>query len=663
MTDSSSMRDDGSGQPLYFRSAGHVLLGHWHRAPVSHPGLAVVLCATIGREELSSYPSLRALAGRLAAAGLPALRFDYPACGDSGGDEDDPHLVPAWIAAIEAAVDEARRLSGARGVVLIGLRVGALLAAEAAARREDIVGLAALAPVLSGRQYVRELRLLAAAAGDAEVAATIDSAAPAQSASGAQSGTSPARAGPRDLDAGGYWLSAETCSELGRLDVLRCIRSPASQILIAERDDLPEDPRWADQLRAAGAHVQVRRVAGIAQMMQDAHLSRVPVQVLSSVTEWVGGLVDSPSAIGSDHPTGSRQAPDQEGFPISADFGRCIETIEQIDCLGVRLEAVISAPQVRGAEGAAPCAADGRGRRLPRKVVVIPNAGATRRSGPGRLQTLLARELASRGCVVMRVDLSGFGDSAPLDHPTGHPVYFPEGQIELEALCGWLRSRTGARTCVVLGLCSGAYYGLRAATSPGTINELIAVNPLTFYWHDGDEMVLPDYKVQGEVRRYLQPKGQLARLGKLLRGKVNVRKSLGLLRRHARSGLSYAGRDIGRLVGWPLRDDLARDLRSMLDRGVRVRFVIAESDPGVDMHRRQGGAWVRRCLRRGRIRLDVLENADHTFTRRESKQRLVTAVTQALQGRQAERRDTRVERRRSGPQESTRRRSRPDRSA
>ena len=609
------MRDDGSGHPFYFPSQAYTLLGHWHPARGPERSLAVVLCATIGREELSAYPTLRALADRLAAMGFHTLRFDYPGCGDSGGDEDDPALVDGWVDAIDAAVDEVRRLSRADRVVLIGLRVGALLAAQAAARRPDVVGLAALAPILSGRRYVRELRLMAAAGTPGPA------------------GAGDAAAAARDLDAGGYWLSEETCKALAGLDLLRSPLTPAPQVLIVERDDLPVAGPWAAVLGSARCAVETRAVPGIGQMMLDAHQSRVPGALLDVVSTWLVGVDeegarDDVSGLPLALTDGNR--PGLDALSTSARFGDCIETIEQIDCMGVRLEAVISRPAIRprkSGQGLPP---------LPGKAVLIPNAGATRRSGPGRLQTLLAREVAMRGCVVMRVDLSGFGDSAPLDHSTGHPVYFAEAEAELEALCGWLREQTGARTCVVLGLCSGAYYGLRAATSPGTINELIAVNPLTFYWHDGDEMLIPDHTVQGEVRRYLQPKGQMGRLRKLLRGQVNVRHSLRLLRRHARSGLQYAGRDIGRLLGWPLRDDLARDLGGMLKRGVRVRFLIADSDPGVDMLRRQGGARVRRWLRRGLIRLEILENADHTFTRRESKQRLIAAVTRALQGRPSE---------------------------
>ncbi|HEY1090985.1 MAG TPA: hypothetical protein VGE47_07840, partial [Burkholderiaceae bacterium] len=72
------------------------------------------------------------LAGQLAQRGFETLRFDYSATGDSA--DDAPPSVPRWLEDIGCAARELRELSGAREVCALGLRLGALLAAEAQAR-------------------------------------------------------------------------------------------------------------------------------------------------------------------------------------------------------------------------------------------------------------------------------------------------------------------------------------------------------------------------------------------------------------------------------------------------------------------------------------------------------------------------------------------------
>ena len=66
----------------------------------------------------------------LAASGWDTLRFDYYGTGDSAGDLIEANLG-GWEKDIEWAIEEARATSGANRVALIGLRLGANLAASA----------------------------------------------------------------------------------------------------------------------------------------------------------------------------------------------------------------------------------------------------------------------------------------------------------------------------------------------------------------------------------------------------------------------------------------------------------------------------------------------------------------------------------------------------
>ncbi len=115
-----------------------------------------VLCSSFGRESIRIHRSFRQVADRMSAAGFGVLRFDLAGCGDSAGDVE-VMSVARWRGDVAAAIEEALRRSGASSVCLIGARLGASLAALAAADRADVATVALWAPVLSGSDYLDEL--------------------------------------------------------------------------------------------------------------------------------------------------------------------------------------------------------------------------------------------------------------------------------------------------------------------------------------------------------------------------------------------------------------------------------------------------------------------------------------------------------------------------
>jgi pimeloyl-ACP methyl ester carboxylesterase len=145
-------------KPFFFGDSARPLLGR-HHPPPGAPARrwSVVLCNPFGQEYLRAHRSLRELAHRLAQAGFHVLRFDYYGCGDSAGESDEGSLAQ-WQADIEAAVDEVREAAGTPRVALVGLRLGATLAALVAERRADLDHLVLLDPIVDGAAYLRELK-------------------------------------------------------------------------------------------------------------------------------------------------------------------------------------------------------------------------------------------------------------------------------------------------------------------------------------------------------------------------------------------------------------------------------------------------------------------------------------------------------------------------
>ncbi|TVP51234.1 MAG: hypothetical protein EA350_00170 [Gemmatimonadales bacterium] len=143
--------------PFFFGTAARPLYGVYH-PPKGRGGgdIGVVLCYPIHVEYMRAHRAFRQLTSLLTRRGLHVLRFDYHGTGDSGGDESEGTLE-GWTADVGSAIDELKETAGLSTVSLIGLRLGAALAARAVAGRSDVDRLILWDPVVSGEAYLTEL--------------------------------------------------------------------------------------------------------------------------------------------------------------------------------------------------------------------------------------------------------------------------------------------------------------------------------------------------------------------------------------------------------------------------------------------------------------------------------------------------------------------------
>ncbi|HWC90542.1 MAG TPA: alpha/beta hydrolase, partial [Pirellulales bacterium] len=140
---------------FYLPSQGESLFAWLHMSPHG-AGLdhGVLICPPIGFEQLHAHRGLRHLADALARLGLPVLRFDWHGTGDSAGSDADPARCATWVANARDAQSWLRNELGCRRVSVVGLRMGALVAAQAFSDR-DIDRFVLWSPVTSGRSYTR----------------------------------------------------------------------------------------------------------------------------------------------------------------------------------------------------------------------------------------------------------------------------------------------------------------------------------------------------------------------------------------------------------------------------------------------------------------------------------------------------------------------------
>jgi pimeloyl-ACP methyl ester carboxylesterase len=589
---------NGLGEPLYFPARHHELFGWLHVPPDASRARAagVVLCKPFGYEALCAHRSVRVFAEQIAALGLPTLRFDYRGTGDAADIDPQSDQIELWTEDIVTAIEELRQRAAVEQVYLLGFRLGALLAWRAAARcRVD--GLALLAPVVSGRRYLRDLRTarLAALSGAAEVDRI------------------PAADGA--MEASGYRLTAASIKTLSDLD-LASLPSGVPRVLLIDRSDLPAATAWSEALARSGVQCEYRTLPGTVEMLMTApQFSSVPQAMLETTNEWLARVPAAPVAPGLSvvrcADAGTLQVPGEAGE------ARVTERPVLFGSEG-RLFGIVTEP---------------RRDEVRRRAVILLNAAADNHSGASRMSVEFARSWARRGYVVLRMDLAGIGDSATRPGCPEDEVFPPAALDDIRDALQLVRTRYGSRDVTLAGLCSGAYHTLRAGVAGLPVNRLLMVNPLNFFWKDG--MTLKGLQLAEVIRNPGVYRERLVSAGawkRLLTGQVNVWRIVRIYCHRPLLSLQAVLRDAARTLRIRLPSDLGSELEYLGARGLRMVFIFSRNDPGIDLLRIEAGSSIRRLGER--CRRHIIDGGDHTFTHSASRDALQRILSQELFARQ-----------------------------
>ena len=577
--------------PLYFGPPARRLFG-WYHAPTPEAARnrAVVLCAPLGHEALHTHASYRYLAEQLAAAGFPTLRFDYDGTGDSAGSDDDADRVGNWLKSIGFAVDTLRQQSQTGTVSLFGVRMGATLAAVAAAERGDIAELLLWAACRSGRLWRREMRVLQAAHGPQ---ATLES----------------VSAEDRDEEAGGFVFTQPTVEALDRLDAAALLSKPADAVLLISRDDLPDDPRLGKSLAALGAIVTAEMWPGYAAMMRDAQDTEIPVAATHSLVGWLTAQTRLALV--------SAAKPAIKGGLTNAAYTE--------EPLWVNASARIFGILTR------PCLAGPRNR----VAVVLLNVGANSHVGPNRMYVTLARKLAALGFPVLRLDTSGLGDSAVGAASARQQLYSDTAVGDVRAALTVLETHVGAEQFTLVGLCSGAYTAFLTASADPRVTGQILINSQTLDWKEGDSLEVLMRQSYKPTNTYLTSLGDPDVWKRVLSQQVDVRgisqavgQRLAVRGRAALRGmLSLALRRA------PFETIAGSRFRAIAGRGTDTFFMFAAEDAGLELTLLHLGTTVRKINNFPQTRLALIENADHTFTSHAAREEMLALAARHLQTR------------------------------
>lgn len=596
-------------EPFWFGDATCPLMG-WYHAPHAYArhtpirSCGVVLCAPFGHEYLVAYRAYRKLAERLAQAGFPVVFFDYDGCGDSA-DSDGPR-VAAWQHGITLAIAALKQRSGVAKVALFGVRLGALLAASVAATT-PVAALALVAPVVSGRGYVRELKAFARLS---------------------PLPVSPDRAqAVTESEITGYALDATTQADLGQLDMLKLLPTLGCPVFLNGRDDVSGSERkLLETMRQHQADVTVCPLGGYAAMMtSDAHSTQVPDAVWDALVTWMGGQFAIENR--ADYADNSKENPELDFKAPLTNTWSAFEAIDTDTAPHTQLHAAGAAlgETLVSFNGLSGVVTEPHDRPTTAIAVVLTNIGSSHRVGNHRLYVQLARSLAANGFCVLRFDRAGMGYSRATPQGQENEVYAASGIDDVRAAMDFLQVQRASTGFVLGGLCSGAYFSYHAATLDPRAVGLVMINPLTFQWHEGD--VLSD-RIQQTIKSngfYLRALTDASTWKRALAGEIALKNIATKLATRLAGRLQQLAQRISHATGLTSQQlpPVARNFKQLQARGTECLFIFGADDAAIDVVAAELGPNASLLGSSAHLTMETVPYADHTFTPRWSQRYLV----------------------------------------
>jgi pimeloyl-ACP methyl ester carboxylesterase len=270
------------------------------------------------------------------------------------------------------------------------------------------------------------------------------------------------------------------------------------------------------------------------------------------------------------------------------------------------------------------------------RAIILLNSGAVSHTGPNRLYVSLSRLWARRGYTTLRLDMAGLGDSdARFGRPDSH-IFPPEALDDIGCAIEFIRARYAISDISLAGICSGAYHALQAAIAGLPVNRILMVNPRQFLWEEGlwkvgmgdsDEMLRPVYAARS-LDYYFKRALSSHTWIRLLTGRLTVSRHVRAILARPLVVLQSTLRNWARRLRIRLPHDLGWELEDIGARGVRMVFIFAYGEWGLDVLNIQGGSSAARLGERCSIH--IIHEADHTFSKRSAQAALESCLSDEL---------------------------------
>jgi hypothetical protein len=170
---------------------------------------------------------------------------------------------------------------------------------------------------------------------------------------------------------------------------------------------------------------------------------------------------------------------------------------------------------------------------------------------------------------------------------------------------------------------------LRAAAAGLPIDRILMVNPQNYFWKKGmslDQVQLVEAAHNpGLYRRRLL---SFEAWSRIFKGQVNIWRIVVIYHQRVMLAGEALARGLARFAGIRLPNDLGRDLEKIVANRIRMTFVFARGEPGIELLRLQAGSTVSRLGNLCRVRL--VESGDHIFSQREPRSIMEDILSEEL---------------------------------
>jgi dienelactone hydrolase len=442
------------GEPVYFGPLDRRLYGWLYQPEDQMAGVGLVMCGPLGMEEFGSQPALMRLGVESAARGMTAMKFHYDGTGNSMGDWDDPDRLSAWISSVRDAA-KLMRDSGVSKVVVVGVHLGALLAAKSALSA-DIDGVVFWAPTLSGKVFLRQQQMLLA---------TI-------------TGRDDSKGEDGTFEGPLFSFSADVAATLREATVTKeDVPAGLPTLTVGETEDVPP------ALRRAGWATDVLKAASVASGMGEyPNPYAEPAEDVESILAWVAEHFDverSPLHFKT-----------EETLLYQTAAGRTVS--ERPIWIGdVPLSGILTEPA--GSEH--------------HPVAVFLSTGIWTNVGTGHMWSRLARQWADLGVRSLRVDLSGLGESPARPGRDRREMFPKEVVDDFKDIARYFGTEDGSNL-VFVGTSSGAFHCVEAGLTLRP-RAIVVANPTPGQMLD---LLSPDVGSPEHSKAYRHFPGPLKRL-------------------------------------------------------------------------------------------------------------------------------------------------------
>lgn len=563
---------------LFYLQGDHYAIACWRHYPSNKKSHSqtIVLCPPFGHEYTHSHRSFKHLAEYLAAQGFTVFRFDYQGTGDSTGSSFDENRVQMWIDNICVVTKHAQ--GNFSEVTLLGLRLGASLAALAA-KKIAIFQLVLWEPIIKGKSYIRELTAIARLAGNTTSTSS------------------------EWIECAGFLVTSATQKEISAIDLTAQTIPVDSAVLLLGRDDKHYDTPLKAQLNFTQNDVAEAYVAGYLEMLDEPHFSKIPFDTLETIKQWL--LRQSSESLNSNN---SGTTSINSCSAISFEYDGLL--VEEEPCWYQSqdyLFGIISRPK--------------NSFDPQRPAIILLNSGSVHHIGPNRIYSDIARTLAAQGFCVLRLDLEGLGDSASVTPDFENHPYQPNAVNNAYSAMHYLRARGIANSFILGGICSGAYSAFHTALInindvSNLVKEILLINPLTFYWHEGMSLAIPqeDIQIHQDKNYYKKSLRDIYKWKKLFSGKTSLRGIFKFLLYfiHLKFVMYFHEK---KDIFFENKTQLSMDFRKLLSKKISVTFIFSEAEPGIELIKKDAYRIFKQAKKKGNFKLVIIENADHTFSK------------------------------------------------